>query len=100
MITYTEMLKDLQVVDKALDEFFLIEDNEDEHRKVIKAWDNLWEFCKYTNEKCSCLKGFVLSNNEDGDKDLQRCDACDVFADDEEAKQYVLAFIKNIGKHY
>tara|TARA_B100000749_G_C18394665_1_gene451869 strand:- start:462 stop:710 length:249 start_codon:yes stop_codon:yes gene_type:complete len=51
------------------------------------------------NEKCFCLKGFVLSNNEAGNKDLQRCDACDVFADDEEAKQYVLDYITNTGKH-
>jgi len=46
-------------------------------------------------EECEVCRdyGFVLSNDEDGKNDLQRCDTCNEFESDEEAKQFVLKFI-------
>ena len=50
--------------------------------------------------------GWVLSNNEEGYKDLQKCDACRVFEWDKDAKasalkyiKYVLDYLTNTGIH-
>ena len=39
--------------------------------------------------------GFILSNDADDKDDLQKCDDCNVYNSDEEAKAYVLKFINN-----
>ncbi len=41
---------------------------------------------------CHDMK-FILSNDESGNPDLQRCDECDYFTSDDQAKAYVLEFI-------
>jgi|7_EtaG_2_1085326.scaffolds.fasta_scaffold01146_24 hypothetical protein len=43
---------------------------------------------------CNGMK-FILSNNEMGIRDLQRCDECNFFSDDSEAKAYVRTYIDN-----
>jgi hypothetical protein len=50
--------------------------------------------------------GWVLSNNSDGLKDIQRCDNCLVFHDDALAREFVLEYVKklldyltNTGEH-
>ena len=34
-------------------------------------------------------KGWVLSNDEDWNDEIQKCDSCNVFAHDEEAQMFV-----------
>mgnify|MGYP001496768955 FL=1 len=34
-------------------------------------------------------KGWVLSNDEDWNDEIQKCDSCSVFAHDEEAQMFV-----------
>jgi hypothetical protein len=36
---------------------------------------------------------FILSNDEFGKNDLQKCDECNYFKSDDDAKNYVLKFI-------
>ena len=36
---------------------------------------------------------FFLSNNEEGFRDLQKCDECNVFESDSDAKAYVKTYI-------
>ena len=49
-------------------------------------------------ENCN-NQGFVLSNNEKEEKDLQKCDTCQTFVSDTEAKLFVLDYIKNKGRN-
>jgi hypothetical protein len=51
---------------------------------------------------CDTCNGlyFVLSNNEAGYRDLQRCDECDFFASDDAAKAYVKTYMENTEKHH
>ena len=45
----------------------------------------------------ACLgNGWVLSNNEAGYKDLQKCDECRIFEWDEDAKESALAYVKEL----
>ena len=46
-------------------------------------------------EECEVCRdyGFILSNDQDDKNDLQRCDTCNEFESDEQAKQFVLKFI-------
>jgi|TARA_S200002703_G_scaffold19864_1_gene16120 hypothetical protein len=46
------------------------------------------EYCEECNDN-----HFLLSNDENGNDDLQKCDECNYFKSDDEAKQYVLKFI-------
>ena len=39
-------------------------------------------------------QGYVVSNNEKGERDLQKCDTCQTFVSDIEAKLFVLEYIK------
>jgi len=43
-------------------------------------------------EECKDM-GFILSNNETGNPDLQRCDYCKQFKNDADAKHFVLTYI-------
>ena len=45
--------------------------------------------------ECELCKdyGFVLSNDAEGKDDLQKCDWCNEFKSDEEAKKFVLKHI-------
>jgi uncharacterized Zn finger protein len=52
-----------------------------------------------TCDTCGGMK-FVLSNNEKGYRDLQRCDDCGGFESDLDAKKYVLTYIENTEKHW
>ena len=47
------------------------------------------------NNGCSFCAGlgFIFSNNEKGDNELQRCDTCQEFKSDKEAQKYVLKFL-------
>ena len=52
-------------------------------------------------DKCQTCEGcqgngWVLSNNEEGYKDLQKCDDCRVFEWDEDAKASALKYIKDV----
>ena len=49
--------------------------------------------------RCELCKdyGFILSNDADDKDDLQKCDDCNKFKSDEEAKDYVLKFINKGG---
>jgi len=49
----------------------------------------------YNNNGCSfCVgHGFILSNDELGNDDLQKCDECNDFKSDDDAKKYVLKYI-------
>ena len=49
-------------------------------------------------ENCN-NQGYVLSNNEKEEKDLQKCDTCQTFVSDCEAKLFVLDYIKNKGRN-
>ena len=51
------------------------------------------EYCEACNDN-----HFLLSNDEDGNPDLQRCDECKHFENDDEAKKYVLKFINKEAK--
>ena len=53
---------------------------------------NMEEYCHACDDN-----HFLLSNDENGNDDLQKCDECNYFKSDDEAKQYVLKFI-NIQK--
>ena len=57
---------------------------------IVYSPDNI-----YTMEECELCRdyGFILSNDQDDKNDLQRCDTCNEFKSDEEAKQFVLKFI-------
>ncbi len=40
--------------------------------------------------KCVCQgKGFVLSTNEQGYAEIQKCDDCQIFEDDSEVQTYI-----------
>ena len=45
------------------------------------------------NKKMECLdcenKGWILSNNEDWQDEIQKCDNCNFFKHDEEARMFV-----------
>ena len=50
--------------------------------------------------------GWVLSNDAEGYKDLQKCDLCEVFEFDDDAQQWALGYVKHLldyltnnGKH-
>ena len=60
-------------------------------------------------ESCQAFggAGWVLSNNSDGLRDVQRCDYCEVFMSDAPAKEFVLEYVKtlldyltNTGEHH
>ena len=57
--------------------------------------EGYWCDACHTCESCQG-NGWVLSNNEAGYKDLQKCDACRVFQWDEDAKKSALEYIKDI----
>ena len=46
---------------------------------------NMEEYCHACDDN-----HFLLSNDENGNDDLQKCDECNYFKSDDEAKQYVL----------
>lgn len=50
-------------------------------------------FCEACNDN-----GFLLSNDEKENPDLQRCDECKRFENDEQAKKHVLKFINKEAK--
>ena len=50
--------------------------------------DDEVEYCETCNDNY-----FILSNDEEGNDDLQRCDECNYFESDDDAKNYVLKFI-------
>ena len=50
--------------------------------------DDEVEYCETCNDNY-----FILSNDEKGNDDLQRCDECNYFESDDDAKNYVLKFI-------
>jgi len=62
---------------------------------VVYSPDNI-----YTMKECEVCRdyGFILSNDQDDKNDLQRCDTCNEFKSDEEAKQFVLKFINKGGQ--
>ena len=41
-------------------------------------------------------QGYVVSNNEKGERDLQKCDTCQTFVSDIEAKLFVLEELQKI----
>ena len=47
--------------------------------------------------ECELCKayGFILSNDADDKDDLQKCDDCNKFKSDEEAKKFVLKYINH-----
>jgi len=51
------------------------------------------EYCEACNDN-----HFLLSNDENNNPDLQRCDECKYFENDDEAKKYVLKFINKEAK--
>ena len=54
----------------------------------MKIKDDEVEYCETCNDNY-----FILSNDEEGNDDLQRCDECNYFESDDDAKNYVLKFI-------
>ena len=41
--------------------------------------------------------GFILSNDEKGKQELQKCDTCHEYKSDKEAQEYVLQFLPKNG---
>ena len=55
------------------------------------------ELCGDMRAECELCKdyGFILSNDADDKDDLQKCDDCNKFKSDEEAKKFVLKYINH-----